>query len=197
MTGQALTFGGAMALGGVLGLVYDLFRLLRRRLDWKALGILLDLLYWPLVAVSIFVYAVAAGDGVVRVYLMLGVAVGGGLYFLLLSWAALLLGGWIADLAAFLWALALCPVRWSRRALKKFSQNAKKIFHYRLKWYKINCTIGAMGRMARMKGGGGHADQKSGDPHQAGGTHPAHRFRRQSSGASGPARPGRSRKRSG
>ena len=126
MTGQALAFGGAVVLGGALGLVYDLFRLLRRRLGWRALGILLDLLYWPLAVAALFVYVVAAGDGVVRLYLMLGVAAGGILYFLFLSWAALLIGGWIADLTAFLWTLILCPVRWFQKALKNFFKMQKK-----------------------------------------------------------------------
>lgn len=125
VAGQALSFLGAMALGGGLGLVYDLFRLLRLRLGGKLLGGLLDLVYWPLTVVALFVYSVTAGDGVVRFYLMAGVALGGLLYFLCLSWLALLIGGWIADLAAFLWALLLCPVRWFRRGWKKFWKNAK------------------------------------------------------------------------
>ena len=83
MTGQALSFLGAAALGGALGLVYDLFRLLRGRLGWRLLGMALDLLYWPLAVAALFVYSVAAGDGEVRFYLMAGVALGGVLYFLL------------------------------------------------------------------------------------------------------------------
>ena len=42
---QALAFLGVLALGGALGLVYDLFRLLRGRFRLGPLGSLLDLLY--------------------------------------------------------------------------------------------------------------------------------------------------------
>ena len=190
VTGQALAFLGAMALGGALGIVYDLFRLLRGRLGWRGLGAVLDLVYWPLAAAALFAYSVTAGDGVVRVYLMAGVALGGVLYFLMLSWAALLLGGWMADLTGLLWAILLCPIRWLHRVWKNFWKNAKKIFHYRLKWYRINCTIEKMGRMARARGGGGGADQKGGISHQDSCAHAARRFRRKPSQSSGPDRGG-------
>ena len=146
MTGQALSFLGAAALGGALGLVYDLFRLLRGRLGWRLLGMALDLLYWPLAVAALFVYSVAAGDGEVRFYLMAGVALGGVLYFLFLSWLALLIGGWAADLAGFLWSALLRPVRWFQKTLKKIWKKTKKFFHYRLKWYRIRNTIGWPGR---------------------------------------------------
>ena len=45
---QARTFLGALGLGVALGLVYDLFRVLRLRLPLRILGGMLDLLYWPL-----------------------------------------------------------------------------------------------------------------------------------------------------
>lgn len=125
MTGQALSFLGAAALGGGMGLVYDFFRLLRGRLRWKPLGAVLDLVYWPLATVALFVCSVRLGDGVVRLYLMAGVVLGGILYFLFLSSLALLLGGWLADLAAFLWILLLCPVGWLGRGLKKIWKNGQ------------------------------------------------------------------------
>ena len=89
VSGQAQAFLGAMALGGILGLVYDLFRLLRGRIPLKLLGITLDLAYWPLTVAALFAYTVTAGDGVVRLYLMLGVGLGGVCYFLHLSPPAL------------------------------------------------------------------------------------------------------------
>ena len=69
VTGQALAFLGALALGAALGLLYDIFRVLRVRLPWKLLGAVLDLLFWLAVTAALFVYSVAAGDGEVRVYL--------------------------------------------------------------------------------------------------------------------------------
>ena len=76
VTGQALAFLGALALGAGVGLLYDLFRILRVRLPWKALGAVLDLMFWLTVTAALFVYAVAAGDGEVRIYLVMGVLAG-------------------------------------------------------------------------------------------------------------------------
>jgi len=76
VTAQALDFLGALALGGGLGLVYDLFRLLRGRFCLGILGSALDLLYWPLSVAALFFYAVAAGNGEVRIYLLVGAVLG-------------------------------------------------------------------------------------------------------------------------
>ena len=63
---QVRTFLGAAALGGCLGLVYDVFRVLRRRLRLPLVGALLDLGVWGLTTAGLFVYATAVGGGVVR-----------------------------------------------------------------------------------------------------------------------------------
>ena len=139
ITGQAMAFLGALALGGGLGLLYDLCRLLRHRLPLLGLGAVLDLLYWPIAAVSLFVYAVAAGDGVVRIYFMLGVALGGGIYFLILSGPMVFLGEKLADLAGALAGLCMLPLKWLHNFQKKFYVNLKKVFHYEEKWYRISC----------------------------------------------------------
>ena len=122
VTGQALAFLGSLALGGALGLVYDLFRLLRLRLPWKALGQALDLLYWPLTVCALFVYAVAAGDGVIRIYFMLGVVLGGVLYFLTLSPWALRLGNCCADFLGFLGKKCLIPLGLAKNGVKNLEK---------------------------------------------------------------------------
>ena len=66
---QVRTFLGAAAIGGGLGLVYDVFRVLRRRLRLPLVGALLDLGFWLLVTVGLFCYAIAAGGGEVRIYM--------------------------------------------------------------------------------------------------------------------------------
>ena len=97
VTAQALAFLGAMALGGGLGLVYDLFRLLRGRFRLGLLSAALDLLYWPLSVAALFSYAVAAGNGEVRIYLLAGAAAGEVLYFLILSRFSMLFGNFLGQ----------------------------------------------------------------------------------------------------
>ena len=64
---QALTFLGALGLGAGLGLVYDLFRLLRHRVRLPLLGPALDFLFWMLVTAGLFLYAISAGGGELRI----------------------------------------------------------------------------------------------------------------------------------
>ena len=73
---QALTFLGAAGLGTALGLVYDLFRILRRRVRLPLLGSALDLLFWALVTAGLFLYAIAAGGGQLRIYMVLALFLG-------------------------------------------------------------------------------------------------------------------------
>ena len=77
---QALTFLGAAGLGTALGLVYDLFRILRRRVRLPLLGSALDLLFWALVTAGLFLYAIAAGGGQLRIYMVLALFLGCLLY---------------------------------------------------------------------------------------------------------------------
>ena len=112
--GQALGFLAALALGGGLGLLYDFFRLLRRRLGAPWLAAALDLCYWPVGAGVLFWHALEAGGGVIRVYLVLGLLLGGGIYFAVLSRWVLIGGERLADALAALWHLALRPLAWER-----------------------------------------------------------------------------------
>ena len=72
---QALTFAGAAILGMGAGLVYDLMRVLRRRLRLPLLGPVLDFLFWLLLTAALFVYAVATG-GRLRIFMVIAVGLG-------------------------------------------------------------------------------------------------------------------------
>ena len=116
-----------MALGAAIGLLYDFFRILRVRLRLPLLGSVLDLLFWLAVTAAIFVYAVAAGNGEVRIYMLLSILGGAVLYFLLLSRWALKLGYLLADFLGLLWKIGTAPVRGALLLLKKMIKTAKKM----------------------------------------------------------------------
>ncbi|MBR6424861.1 MAG: hypothetical protein IKS29_02810 [Oscillospiraceae bacterium] len=73
----------AMILGLGLALVYDLLRALRRIFSLHKTP--LDLLFCLLTLAALFFYALYPGRGELRLYMLLGVLLGGSLYFLLLS----------------------------------------------------------------------------------------------------------------
>lgn len=122
---QALFLLGALGLGAAVGLVYDLLRILRVRLPVPFVGGVLDLLFWVMVTVALFVYTTVAGRGEVRIYLLAGVAIGGALYFRALSRCFLWLGYRVADFIGAVWHIVTLPVVVLVKLLKK-SENPQK-----------------------------------------------------------------------
>ncbi|MBQ2297626.1 MAG: spore cortex biosynthesis protein YabQ [Ruminiclostridium sp.] len=82
---QAWTFLLCLALGGALGLLYDLLRLPRVLLPFRPLRGLLDLLFWLAVCLTLFLTATCWENGQVRLYTLAALALGSGWYFLLVS----------------------------------------------------------------------------------------------------------------
>ena len=71
-------------MGAAGGLLYDAFRILRVRVRLPCCGVL-DLLFWLVVTVALFVYTTTAGSGEVRLYIVAAVLLGAAAYFWLLS----------------------------------------------------------------------------------------------------------------
>ena len=109
--GQALVAGQGVLLGAALGLVYDGMRTLRRSLRMGWLAFLLDLLFWVGTAAALFALTLLSDDGRVRIFHILAVSIGGGLYFLTLSKAILPLFLWLTGGIRALFLLLTAPVR--------------------------------------------------------------------------------------
>ena len=65
---QAAALAQAAALGLAVGLLYDLFRVLRVRVALPLLGAVLDLSFWIIVTVALFVWSQQAWRGEIRLY---------------------------------------------------------------------------------------------------------------------------------
>ncbi len=142
---QLALFLRSALLGGVLGLVYDLLRAVRR-LGGGVLGGVLDALYCLLSAAAVFFF-VMAGDGELRIFILLGA---GGLvraytqsakdaldaagisvlFFCLLSQP-------LRPLWDFWLELALAPLRLLGSILKKCGIVFKKLFSFFQRWFTI------------------------------------------------------------
>lgn len=144
ISGQAAAFGGAMALGMAAGLLYDLFRILRFRAARRVLSAGLDLLFWVAVTAALFSYALTAGNGQLRIFMILGLFLGAFLYFLLFSGLMLRLGYKTADLIALLFHFLMLPLLKSLKFLKKTKEKFKNVFHYFARWYRIKNTLRAV-----------------------------------------------------
>ena len=128
---QLLHFLRSVLLGGVLGLLYDLLRPFRR-LGGKLWGGFLDALY-ALATVSGLFFFVMAGDGELRVFILMGALGGAVLFFCLLSQP-------MQPLWDFWTALFLKPVRWAKKFLGKCEKKRKKLFSFGKKWFTIIST---------------------------------------------------------
>ena len=118
---QLALFLQAVALGAALGLAYDLFRVLRD-LGGRIWGGLLDVLFCLTAAVSLVLF-VMAGDGEMRIFVILGAA-GGMLLFLCLA------GPLLRPVWRFWLSVLLLPARMVRSFLKKCGRKGKKLFSF-------------------------------------------------------------------
>jgi len=83
VTLQAVQFAEAFALGLGLGLLYDLFRAVRRVHPHTTR--LLDALFCLLLLFSLLLFALYPGRGEFRLFFYLGIGLGSVLYFLTIS----------------------------------------------------------------------------------------------------------------
>lgn len=125
---QLAVFLRAIALGAVLGLVYDLLGVLRK-LGGRLWGGVLDAAFCLTAAGSVFLF-VMAGDGEMRLFIALGV-LGGAVLF----WC--LLGSLLRPVWGFWLDTALWPVGILKKFLKKVGQKLKKVFSFLKKRFTI------------------------------------------------------------
>jgi spore cortex biosynthesis protein YabQ len=86
MPEQAWLFLATVAAGAAVGVFYDFFRVLRRTAPHGRLAVQLeDLFFWIVVTVLVFYYMLHRNYGEIRVFTLLGTAVGAALYFATVS----------------------------------------------------------------------------------------------------------------
>lgn len=128
----------AVLLGGVLGVVYDLMRVLRRRVPLPFLGGMLDLLFWAAATAALFLFSHRAWDGQIRLYGAVFCFLGGALYFWGVSTLVLGIVTFLADVLIRILGILTLPGRLLGRLFKRFGKIAKNIFPFKEKWSMIN-----------------------------------------------------------
>ncbi len=133
---QQLALLGLSALCGVAAaIVYDVLRAVRLRR--RALTHALDALYGLALLAGLSVFTRRWGGGELRLFMVLGILGGAGIYFLLPAhWLAPLWAFW-ADTCRELVRILLLPVRFALDLLKKFFRRVKKDFLFAKKYAKI------------------------------------------------------------
>ncbi len=148
MTGETLVQGTALLegffLGIVAGIIYDLSRVLRARVKLPFLGTILDLLFWFLLTVVIFIWAQLAWGGYIRFYSLASLALGALFYFFTFTGITLWIAFRFADFTQLLVKLICLPITALILLEKKIKKNIKNLFLFWLKWYRIESMVKAL-----------------------------------------------------
>ena len=141
----------ALLLGGAMGVVYDLFRILRVRVKLPLLGPALDLLFWLGATWALFLWSQGAWGGQIRLYGAAFCLVGGAAYFWAISPWLLKFGYLLADVVTALLGILALPLRGVAAILKKIEKLVKNIFLFGGKWYRIERKTGWIDDAARRR----------------------------------------------
>ena len=134
---QARAMCQGLLLGGGLGVLYDLLRVVRVRGRLRWLRGAADLLFWLAAVWALFRWSLAAWGGQVRLYGAALCLMGGGLYFRLLSPGVLWLGYRLADLIGAILGIFTWPGKQCWQIFKKIGKLRKNLFLSWGKWYRI------------------------------------------------------------
>lgn len=122
-THQALVFSLCIAGGFILGVLFDIFRIIRRAVNaGNVVTGVLDFLFWVLAAVLVFGTIFIINNGEVRAYEFLALALGLVLYFVCISRAfvrfSLFLIKWTKKIVTAVCRILFFPVKWILKALR-------------------------------------------------------------------------------
>jgi len=137
LAAQAVSGGAALCVGALLGLLYDVLRVLRERMP-RGLWFPLDFGFWACAAAGLFAFALRFGGGQVRIYQAAGFFLGGCAYFFTIGRLILPVLRLAARVLARFFSAAAAPARRMARLTKNFFKNRKKVFQIWFRWYRIN-----------------------------------------------------------
>jgi len=117
MTYQAINFLIIVMLGIILGFFYDIFRTIRRIIHHNNIILQLqDFFYWILAALLVFFVLLHIDSGQIRSYSIIGLILGGIIYFAAFSTYilkfALVVAYYIQNAVKYIFNLFIIPIKW-------------------------------------------------------------------------------------
>lgn len=112
---QTWMFLASVALGAALGVCYDVFRILRIAIPHRSAAVIAeDILFFALCAAATFCFLLAAGDGQLRAFVLIGEAIGGILYYCTVGVLVIGMAKWIIGAIKWvfstIWKVFIRPV---------------------------------------------------------------------------------------
>lgn len=153
LNAQALLFASTVAVGAMLGLLYDMLRILRKAIPHKSFFVQIeDLLYWLTVIFVMFFFMLHKNYGEIRAFSVFGAFLGMAVYFLTVSRLILLVSEQIIRgltyLVLLFFRIVLTPFRLVWLLVRKpvgkanrfFRTRIKKLLHFGKMYAKIRYT---------------------------------------------------------
>ena len=125
---QAHIFIYTIVVGAILGLIFDFFRIMRRKGNTKdVLVYIQDIIFWLIVTVVIIVTTFLINNGELRGYMIFGYILGGIFYILLFSKVIRKIFSSIFDFIENVFSILLKKIKEFIIINKKTQKNDKKI----------------------------------------------------------------------
>ena len=160
VSAQLITWGWSALLGLLCALVYDLLRTVRLRRGNAWLMHVLDAVYASAVLLAVVLLALQQGQGELRLYMLLGMALGALGYGLLLRRVLLPVWRFWVDTAAEFLRLLWFPANLVWKTIKKLCRGAKKLFHFWQKYATMTLYLWKCFLFSEKKQGEGAKHEK-------------------------------------
>ena len=134
---QLTQAGAAFVLGLASGLLYDIVRILRRRVKSFFFAAVCDGAFWRCCFSVLYLLGLSIGDGQQRGFLSVFAVLGGAAYLSIISRFLLPIMEGICRFIVKILAFILSPLKFFARGAKKISKKFKNLFHL----WKIRCRI--------------------------------------------------------
>ena len=160
---QTMTFLQSLLLGAALGMLYDVFRILRLLIpSGKVISFVEDIVYFLLCGVISFAFLIAVNNGIIRAYLLAGELLGAVLYYFTLG--KFIYRIFLSPFVRLFQAIAHGICHMAGKVRKKFAKNAIKS-KYRLKerrrlLYNVNKYHTRSQRLRRRREVPGHENSQ-------------------------------------
>lgn len=153
-----MLFLQACLLGVLLGIIYDVFRILRQLFSCSKITIFVqDLLFFSISTLLTFLFLVATNHGQIRIYLIAGELFGIWLYFQSLSKIIIAFTHWLIILFKKLFSPIICMIKAIFSQISRFfnflNSKIKNIFRNRFFPLKKDVRIVYNKRNGMRKGG--------------------------------------------
>jgi len=150
----------ALLLGLAAGLFYDILRAIRHRIGRAGATVCLDILYWLIFAIALFIQTMIIGQGFLQLFLLLANFCGAVVYFIALSAQIRRVLEKTIDKLTWISLFLTKPMRiiWSK--CRNWTGRHKKDFQNRVKQYIINVTILQKIKKKKNRVGGERSAQK-------------------------------------